>query len=169
MRIHFFILSLLTLFPMLSGCSSHQHSVMQLDEQQLESVERLSLLESDLSTLLNLLEQQANVVDVQSAIRPAQKVKRYSATQHEQSQSIDSIQLKLFPIFKHSATQLKRHQALLSTIKTRLPSLFSDAEIAVKDFNNRSWATISGLKSTQEAKAYCRFFSIQSVDCSRLL
>ncbi|MEJ6473023.1 hypothetical protein [Pseudoalteromonas piscicida] len=169
MNTYFFILISLTLSSVLSGCSSGQHSVPQLNEQQLESVERLSLLEQDLSTLLSLLEQQADVVDVQSSARPAQKVKRYVAKQHEQSLSVDSIKLRLFPIFKNSTSQLQRHQAFLSAIKSRFPSLFAEAEVAIQEFNDRSWATISGLQSTQEAKVYCRLLSVQSVDCKRLM
>ncbi|WP_017218098.1 hypothetical protein [Pseudoalteromonas sp. NJ631] len=168
MNIQFFKLLLLGSVITLGGCSHSVQQPSQLSEQQLKSIKRLSSLEEDLSNLLTLLESQASVDNIQAASTTDVEVKRYSASKQKANQTT-GIQLKLFPLSINSMPQVEQHQALLAAVKRKFPSIFSEAEFRIQAFEMRDWATVSGLRSTQEAKIYCRLFSIQSIDCRRLM
>ncbi|KJY86255.1 hypothetical protein CWB89_15150 [Pseudoalteromonas piscicida] len=168
MDIRFFKFLLLGSLITLGGCSHSSKEPSLLSEQQLKSIERLSSLEQDLSNLLTLLESQASVDNIQATSNPDVEIKRYSASKQKANQTT-GIQLKLFPLSINSMPQVEQHQALLAAVKRKFPSIFSEAEFRIQAFEMRDWATVSGLRSTQEAKIYCRLFSIQSIDCRRLM
>ena len=168
MDIRFFKFLLLGSLITLGGCSHSSKEPSLLSEQQLKSIERLSSLEQDLTNLLTLLESQASVDNIQATSNIDVEVKRYSASKQKANQTT-GIQLKLFPISINSMPQVEQHQALLVAVKRKFPSIFSEAEFRIQAFEMRDWATVSGLRSTQEAKIYCRLFSIQSIDCRRLM
>ncbi|PHI36886.1 hypothetical protein CBQ28_11300 [Pseudoalteromonas sp. GCY] len=168
MDIRFFKFLLLGSLITLGGCSHSSKEPSLLSEQQLKSIERLSSLEQDLSNLLTLLESQASVDNIQALPNNGAKIKRYSASKQKANQTT-GIQLKLFPVSINSTPQIEQHQALLAAVKQKFPSIFSEAEFQIQAFEMRDWATVSGLRSTQEAKVYCRLFSIQSIDCRRLM
>ena len=168
MDIRFFKFLLLGSLITLGGCSHSSKEPSLLSEQQLKSIERLSSLEQDLSNLLTLLESQASVDNIQATSNPDVEIKRYSASKQKANQTT-GIQLKLFPLSINSMPQVEQHQALLAAVKRKFPSIFSEAEFRIQAFEMRDWATVSGLRSTQEAKVYCRLFSIQSIDCRRLM
>ncbi|AXQ98504.1 hypothetical protein [Pseudoalteromonas piscicida] len=168
MNIKLFLLFVVGIVIVLSGCSHSAQQPSQLTEQQLESIERLSLLEQDLSNLLTLLESQASVDNIQAVPNTGVEVKRYSASKQKANQTT-GIQLKLFPVSINSGPQVEQHQALLAAVKQRFPTIFLGAEFQIQAFEMRDWATVSGLRSIPEAKIYCRLFSIQSIDCRRLM
>ncbi|TMN41916.1 hypothetical protein [Pseudoalteromonas sp. S2755] len=168
MDIRFFKFLLFGSLIALGGCSLSSKEPSPLSEQQLKSIERLSSLEQDLTNLLTLLESQASVDNIRATSNTDVEVKRYSASKQKAKQTT-GIQLKLFPLSINSMPQVEQHQALLAAVKRKFPSIFSEAELQIQAFEMRDWATVSGLRSTQEAKVYCRLFSIQSIDCRRLM
>ncbi|WP_440055585.1 hypothetical protein ACSLBF_05420 [Pseudoalteromonas sp. T1lg65] len=159
-----------TLIVLQVACSSTPEQP-PLSQKQVEDLKRLSELKQDLSQLLTLLEQQVDVSDIQQLPEQTSTVRVYKAPEKKPEAVATGVQVKLFPVSTSAGSQqqLQRHEQLLVAVKRRFPSIFANSYIQVEEVSNLKWATLNGLNSMQEAALYCRLFSIQSIDCKKII
>ncbi|MEI5638146.1 MULTISPECIES: hypothetical protein [unclassified Pseudoalteromonas] len=117
-----------------------------------------------------LLEQQVDVKDIHQLPQQNKKVRVHKAFNRE-NEIVSGLQVKLFPMTTSLASQRRfdKHKKLLNALKRRFPSVFTDSYIQIQEVRNIQWVVLNGLNSVKEAAIYCQFFSIQSVDCKKLL